>query len=556
MLGRLFACALSLFAIAVHAEVGPPVTRPADEVLEEPRFDGAATRILPEIATSEPQAAALSAGVSTYVRSYRFLGNAAIATRELEELAGPFAERTVNAIELETLRQTVSALYFSRGYVSSGAFFPDQDVQDQVVSMQIVEGRLTDIELTGNDSLPSSYILRRVGDSDAPLNISDLEDRLRYLQQDPRINRITAELKPGDRPAASRLLLDVMEAKPWRLYFGLDNERSPSIGETRASAYFTHYNVSGRADRLDVEVGAMEGLTDIRLNYAVPFGRANQVSIGYDYADSEVIEDPFDDLDITGETETFALGVSRQLTAKPHTALVASLFLERRQSSNELLGQPFSFTQGADDGESTVTVVRASMDGSWRDQRNALGLRLSVSLGFDAFGATINDSPIEDGQFSSVLLQGVWARRFLNSGWEVIARADAQFTDDALLPLEQFSLGGDYSVRGYRHSQFVRDQGFATSVELRVPLVTDLEGRPSLQLLVFVDYGEASNTARGSRSFVRLTGAGLGVRWSLSNKYFGHLVWSADLESVPDPQDRSLQDRGIHFRFEYRPFGD
>ena len=86
--------------------------------------------------------------------------------------------------------------------------------------------------------------------------------------------------------------------------------------------------------------------------------------------------------------------------------------------------------------------------------------------------------------------------------------------------------------------------------------MTDLEGRPSLQLLAFVDYGEASNTARGSRSFVRLTGAGLGVRWSLSNRYFGHLVWSADLENVPDPQDRSLQDRGIHFRFEYRPFGD
>jgi len=181
-----------------------------------------------------------------------------------------------------------------------------------------------------------------------------------------------------------------------------------------------------------------------------------------------------------------------------------------------------------------------------------VGLRSTISVGVDAFGATVNPDGIEDGRFVSWLGQAVWARRFLDSGIELLARTDMQWSNDALLPLEQFSLGGDYSVRGYRQNQLVRDRGVVASAELRFPLLKSLEARPLLQLAVFTDYGRGWNTERGTSSAASLAGAGLGLRWN-GRRVQGHLYWAEELEDVAEPEDRALQDRGLHLSVTCRP---
>lgn len=50
-----------------------------------------------------------------------------------------------------------------------------------------------------------------------------------------------------------------------------------------------------------------------------------------------------------------------------------------------------------------------------------------------------------------------------------VARAAAQLTPDSLLPLEQFSVGGIATVRGYGQNQLVTDNGVLGSLEVRLP---------------------------------------------------------------------------------------
>lgn len=551
------ACALALLLapLAGLAQTAPPVPRPSESTMPAPSWDSAERRaVLPPVRVPDPDmGASLATSIETFVRGYRFEGNTVLSDAELQVLAAPFAGRVVNAMELETLRQLIGARYVELGYINSGAVFPDQNLDDRTVTVTVVEGRLTEVRSRGAARLPQRYVERRVMSGDEPLNIGDLESRLQRLQQDPLIAQLRGELKPGPQPGTGLLLLDVTEARPYAWQFWADNARSPSIGEARAGVAFTHHNLLGRADRLDLGAALTEGLWEANVGYRTPLGAGPTTLVaGYRFNDAEVVEDPFDDLDIESRSQTWLLGAGYRLRDTVSSRVDLEFRLERRKSRNELLGEAFSFSEGADDGVSRVTVLRAQQDLGWQGARNAVGLRSTLSIGVDALGATVNADGIEDGRFVSWLGQVVWARRFLDSGIELLGRSDIQWSDDALLPLEQFSLGGDHSVRGYRQNQLVRDRGVVASLEVRFPLLRSLEARPLLQLAAFADYGRGWNTDRGSSSAVSLAGAGLGLRWN-GRRLDAHLYWAAELDEVIEPDDRGLQDRGLHLSLTFRP---
>ncbi len=66
--------------------------------------------------------------------------------------------------------------------------------------------------------------------------------------------------------------------------------------------------------------------------------------------------------------------------------------------------------------------------------------------------------------------QGQWVR-LLAPDTLLLLRADAQLADRALLPFEQFSLGGIDSVRGYRQDALLTDNGIFASAEVRIPIL-------------------------------------------------------------------------------------
>jgi hemolysin activation/secretion protein len=139
-----------------------------------------------------------------------------------------------------------------------------------------------------------------------------------------------------------------------------------------------------------------------------------------------------------------------------------------------------------------------------------------------------------------------WARRlgFLDS--ELVFRTDAQLATSPLLAIEQFSIGGYASVRGFRESQVVRDMGVVGSLELRVPVLRASDGRPILQVAPFLDYGRGWNKEATTLAPTRdLGSAGVGVRWRASRRLIADAYWAAwRSEEVTGD---SLQDHGLQF---------
>ncbi|MFA6498544.1 MAG: ShlB/FhaC/HecB family hemolysin secretion/activation protein, partial [Desulfurivibrionaceae bacterium] len=236
--------------------------------------------------------------------------------------------------------------------------------------------------------------------------------------------------------------------------------------------------------------------------------------------------------------------------------LELGLTLANRESKTWLLGEPFSFSQGVEDGESRVTVLRFFQ--SWLDRTpsSALALRSTFNFGLNMFDATIQDGDVPDGRFMAWLGQAQYAHRLGERFGQIILRGDVQLSNDTLLALEQFALGGAGSVRGYRENELVRDNGYVLSAEWRYPLIQRQEAGSQMDILQggpFMDFGMAWNNDESAGDNT-LHSVGLGLLWTPNKQFSVELYWAHNIKAATVKEEYDLQDDGIHFLLRYNVF--
>jgi len=96
-------------------------------------------------------------------------------------------------------------------------------------------------------------------------------------------------------------------------------------------------------------------------------------------------------------------------------------------------------------------------------------------------------------------------------GWNLVARLRGQHSRDALIPGEQFGLGGIGSVRGLRDRETAGDKGTTLSLEAHAPAL-----KWDIAPYAFLDAGQRKLVVpvAGSPGSESATSAGIGARWS------------------------------------------
>jgi hemolysin activation/secretion protein len=371
----------------------------------------------------------------------------------------------------------------------------------------------------------------------------------------PMVRSMNAQVVPGERPGEAVLMAQVQEAPRYELSAVLDNKLAPSLGEAKLSLLGAVNNLTGRGDQLGAEFGYAEGIPhDLKARYRTPItARDTALGVHYENTKAVVKEEPFDVLDITSKLETIGIELSHPVYRTQNRQLVLAGVLERRETETSVLGVPFSFSPGVNDGKATVSVLRLVADYLDRGRTQVIAARSTISVGLDAFDSTINsDAP--DSRFLAWLGQFQWVRRLSEQrGDQIRLRTDVQLANDALLPVEQYAVGGLDSVRGYRSFQLLRDYGYTASLEYRIPVFSNPTGWRNLQFAAYVDTGGAKFKDRENPSPSSLTGVGVGLIWSPLRELFAELYFAKGLDDVPAPPSNSLQDESLYFRLIYRP---
>jgi hemolysin activation/secretion protein len=529
-------------------ESTPTTLPPADQLLPDPAK--------PQLPPDSNKDAPAQIKVDRYVIE----GSTVLSPEEVEQATKAFTGQ-VTFSQLLQARTAITKLYVDRGYITSGAFIPPQTLDNGIVKIQILEGQLEAVRVNGTNKLQPGYVRRRLAIAGAkPLNINRVLEGLRVLQLDPRLSSISADLQAGIQPGTSLLDVKVSEADPFTTTISLDNGRSPSVGSVRRKVEFSHNNLTGRADELDLSYSNTNGSNSLDVSYATPVNPHNgTVRLAYGRTRSKVIEDPFQLLDIRANS-TYYEGTFRQPLLQTSSEEFAMGVTVSHQQSQTALGfediGPFPLSPGADDqGQTKVTSLRWFQEWSKRSSQQVLAARSQLSFGAPWFGATqASDTATPDGPDSNYVSwrgQAQWVR-LLAPETLLLVKGDMQVGDRHLLPLEQFGIGGQNSVRGYRQDALLTDSGFLFSTEVRIPVLRIPQLSGVLQVTPFVDVGHGWNFGTQPDKQT-LAGTGLGLLWRQGNNFSARFDWGIPLVST-NANKNTWQERGLYFSVNYTPF--
>ena len=524
--------------------------------------------VLPPLpAPSEGDAQQHLGQLRVFVHDIHVVGSTVFSEEELAAVTKPYQNRTLTTEDLEQLRLALTLLYVNHGYLTSGAVIPDQDVMLGVITIQIIEGTLSHIDVEGTNWFRHGYLSDRIGlGASTPLRLEPIQERLQFLQRDSRIERINAELRPGEQRGESVLGVKVKETSPWKLWLDFNNYQTPTVGAERGLVTLAHQNVTGHGDIFSFTSGGSRGVHPIiDTSYTLPLNRYDTTfTASYRRNEFVVISDAFRTLNLNSESEVIGFTLRhplyRTLSDELAVALTGEHLYNKVTSDFDQLGQPSLFIPGSSNtGVSTVSALRFIQEYVHRTPSSVIALRSRVSVGFDVLGATINSrdavntfngEPLPSGEFVSWLGQAQAVKR-VDSLWgtQILGRVDLQLSNNRLLPLEQIPVGGRFSVRGYRENTLIRDNAVLASLESRIPLLKFASGEDMVQFAQFVDVGRAWVSRGRTHDLQTLASVGLGLRWNILPRERARfeLYWGVPLQHVNHGHG-NLQDHGIHLQ--------
>ena len=491
-----------------------------------------------------------SSQLRVHVKEILIHGNTVLDHRVLAGVSQGYVGRVLDTADLEDLRSRLARLYIQAGYVNTQVRLPDQDLNHGVLQVQVEEGRLERVEITGEDHYRESYLESRLqGLEGEPLNAYVLERRLRDLEQEPGLRMLRARLIPGTKASEAILEVEVVESRRFGAALDFGNELNPLIGEMAGHVSASVLNPLGVGDRALAIFGLSEGLRDILIRYEAPLSRwGTQLGLDFRYTDAAIVDDDLAGFDVDSHYWMGAIDLGQTVWSGRSSALIVGVRAEWRQSRSTVGGIPFAFSDAATpDGEVRDSVLRIYQEWTTRSPNQALALRSTWSVGLDILGATSGAK--DTAEFVAWLGQAQWRWRHAESGLEMGFRGSVQLAFDPLLPFERYSVGGYYSVRGYRENQMVRDNGYALGVELSLPLKVDPSGRSVFRVGPFADFGRSWSHDRGGLGGdADLASVGVNAMWSPLEWLRVEFSYGAQLLEVVPVGNEGLQDHGISFR--------
>lgn len=515
----------------------------------------------PELSEKTPHCSPLSQNTETseptqpiQVREIQVTGSTIFSQEELKEVVSPYEGESQTLEQLREAADRITELYLNGGYINSRALLGDQVVDNGIVEIQVIEGRLQEIVVEGTGRLNPGYVTSRIRrGAGVPLSSASLENELRLLKTDPLFESVEASLQPGAEIGQSKLTVRVSLNKPLTVNLFADNYSPASVGSERIGFRLGYQNLSGLGDRLILGYNRTTTGGDTsryELIYRIPLNAMDgSLTIQFLPDNNEISNIELQDLGIRGETQRYEFDYRQPIIRSPRQEFALSLGFSHHRGQTFLGDVPFGFGAGPDDrGRTRSSAIRFGQEYLRRDARGIWGVRSQFNLGIDAFGATLNAGSTPDSRFLSWLLSVQRLQR-LGDTHLLTFRGDLQLATTSLLPSRQYVIGGGQSVRGYRQNARSGDNGFLISIEDRITIQRDTKGQPTLMVAPFLDLGQVWNSGNNpnilaSENF--LMGVGVGLLWEVAPGWNIRFDYGYPIIDLPD-RGNNAQDDGFYF---------
>lgn len=530
--------ALIAGALALAAAQACAATPDAGQISREPRSPAPlATPSSPTLKLDRPTTGSVPEGGPTVVVSaFEIQGNTVFDTPTLQALLADEQGRPLTFADLTRLAARVTRHYRDAGYLVARAYLPAQEVNDGVLRIAVLEGRLSQVELKNAAGLkPSALAALGQLPADQPLQARVLDQTLLTLADLPG-SQVQSTLRPGQALGASELLVEVSRTRGFEGSADLDNFGSTYTGEYRAGSSLYWNNPLALGDQLSLRVQVSnDHLNYERLAYQLPLGvYATRLGVAVSNMSYRLGKD-FSSLDADGRSQVSSAYLRQGLLRSVDANWYGQLQFDAKRLRDSV------------DSTNTTTHQRLrnwvlGLSGDWRDGlgaggSNTLLLNLTVGkLSLDADSAALDAVSAQTaGDFNrfELALQRV---QFLSPGWSLALNLRGQAADHNLPSVEKFALGGSQGVRAYPQGEALGDSGWLASAELRWNLA------PGWQLQAFGDAGGVKLNRQpwlDEDNFRHLSGLGLGASWGTPRLAVTlSSAWATSSESSTSQPDR------------------
>lgn len=508
----------------------------------------------PTVATSQA-----AAPVQFQVQKFEVSGNTLVADSQVQKaLVAYTGKQDLNGVNAAV--NAVKALYQAAGYAAVVVSLPEQTIADGTVRINVIEGKLGQVLVSGQSHFSRDNILASVPSLQPGTtpNLVRVDTEAQLANENPAKN-IRVVFQPGMKTGEVDALVSATEQPPQQWTVSADNTGRPSQGTVRSALSYQHANVMDKDHvlklRLETSLSRPSDNVVTSGSYRVPlYGHPASVEFTGSYSNARNRATPTaaGDLNFSGQGTSFGARYQWNVPRSGETRHQFAAGMDLRYYNNTCtignLGAEGCGNAGASVGVRPVTFSYiANNPGLF----NA-GVHLSGNL--LPGGRNGNAAAFEASRPGATarywVLRGNWqSTHQISERQSVGVRASAQQTPHALVSAEQFGIGGAGTVRGYQERELVGDQGLSASLEWTSNLTSTFAsaqagdkpdaaaaglwqqwfpdwGLPSGHSLhgsVFLDAGQVSNrlgtACMPGSSSCSLAGVGVGLQWAGNRRW-------------------------------------
>ena len=470
-----------------------------------------------------------------------------LTLQKLREIEATFIGRDIEIGTLKEIVDAINAAFKEEGYELSRALLPEQVVSDGRVEIKIVEVRLGDIIIEGNEAIKDDYILSQLGfETGDYISLATIEERLKTYNATNKSNLAT-ELAPGAEYGTTDIFIQTTEPSRLELpTLSIDNYNKGLSKLIPQSFTATFNNLTRRDDEVTISMSDGSGTAAQSIGFSMPFGKSGgNLTVNMSNARTKSTVENAELVGYRGTSTSFGLGYSYPLFSATNWSGFSSISLGRGKNdmvapiTGDLLAKSktdkvvISLPTSYNDGVTAFSVspawhfIHTSTEIPPSDEwLNKFDMDMSVSRFL---------SPQLTANFSGRYLYTT-AREFLN------------------MPDEIISIGGPGSVRAYQPSESSGYRGFFASAELRSDLanweeVSLPKWLPNIQPYAFVDHVNAREVYKEVRRGDRWSGYGVGLTLPSILDYFSFdTYWAHPLDnSAHEAEKQAYKDDLLQF---------
>lgn len=465
-----------------------------------------------------------------------------------------FLDKPITMDLLGQIKKETVEYYYNDGqplvYVSIPA---DQDICDGNLKVIVLISKLGDIKVEGAKHVSKKKLIKEISTKKGQvICTSTLRDDIEWINTNP-FRSVQAIYEEGKDLGTTDIVLHVNDRIPIRIYGGYEFSSYKTAGYSRYKAGLNLGNIFKLGHQLDGEFTTAAHTNDwwcVNGNYIIPLPWRHTTKFYGAYIHSLPSKQ---ELEIESELNKKNIGKFWQIGYRYNWIFkrICSYFHQF------ILGIDFKRTNNFTDYNETVYEnfidifeIIARYEG---DKQDSMG---STNFGFSLYYNPGHVTRYDKTRYYQQEREGAHCKfiygifnldrvtRFCHDfSW--ISSFSFQFSSTKLVPLEEYSLGGHLTVRGYLENEAVGDLGLLFKNEIRTPPVPLHHNKNDhLQFLAFVDFGYLTDVDKSviSSDNPLLLSVGPGIRYKMSDKIDFRFDYGFQLKSVYD----SLFGKNIH----------